>query len=75
MDKLYAFFSKVFLLVGLIAIILGVISKFTDLVYFGLYPLSYMRFAGVCLLFVIAASLSQMAAAKAPKKAAAKRKR
>jgi len=75
MDKLYAFFSKVFLLVGLIAIILGVISKFADLVYFGLFPLSYMRFAGVCLLFVIATSLSQMAAAKAPKKAAAKRKR
>ena len=75
MDKIYAFFSKVLLLVGLLAIILGVISKLADIVYFGIFPLSLMRFAGVCLLFVIAASLSQMAGAKAPKKAAAKKKK
>ena len=74
MDKLFAFLSKILLLVGLLAIIIGVIVKLTNQVEFDLFPLSYIRFAGVCLLFVIAASLSQMAAAKAPKKAAKKKR-
>ena len=75
MNALFSFLNKVFLLAGLIGFILGVISKLADIVYFGIFPLSYMRFTGVCLLFVIAISLYQMAGAKAPKKAAAKKKK
>jgi len=74
MNALFSFLNKVFLIVGLIGFILGVISKLADIVYVGLYPLSYMRFTGVCLLFVIAISLYQMAGAKAPKRAAKKKR-
>ena len=74
MDKLFSFLNKVFLLVGLIGFIIGIITKISDNVYYGLYPLSYMRFTGVCLLFVIAISLYLMAGAKAPKKAAKKKR-
>jgi hypothetical protein len=69
MDKFYAFVSKVLLLVSLISLVLAIIVKlFGQLGYFGIFPLSYLRFAGVCLLFVIASSLAQMAAAKQPQK-------
>lgn len=74
MDKLFSFLNKVFLLAGLIGFIIGIITKLADIVYYGIYPLSYMRFTGVCLLFVIAISLYQMAGAKAPKKAAKKKR-
>jgi hypothetical protein len=37
--------------------------------------LSYLRFTGVCLLFVAAISLYQMAGAKTPKRAAAKKRK
>lgn len=74
MDKLYSFLNKVFLLAGLIGFIVGIVVKLTDKISYGLYPLSYMRFTGVCLLFVIAISLYLMAGAKAPKKAAKKKK-
>jgi len=74
MNALFSFLNKVFLIAGLIGFILGIISKLADIVYFGIYPLSYMRFTGVCLLFVIAISLYQMAGAKAPTKAAKKKK-
>lgn len=69
MNKLYSLVSKVVLLGGLISLVLAVISKlFNQLVYCGIYPLSLLRFAGVCFLTVIAISLSQMAAAKQPQK-------
>lgn len=71
MDRFYAFVSRVLLLVALISLVLALIVKLggEQLAYFGIFPLSYLRFAGVCLLFVIAASLAQMAGAKqAPKK-------
>jgi hypothetical protein len=72
MDKLYAFLSKLFLLLGLLGFIVAAIEKFFYFAYVGLYPLSYLRFTGTCLLFVIAISLYQMAAQKQPQK---KRKR
>jgi hypothetical protein len=69
MDKLYAFASKVLLLVGLISLVLAIIVKlFEQFAYFGIFPLSYLRFAGVCFLFVIASSLAQKAAGKQPQK-------
>jgi hypothetical protein len=69
MNKLYSFVSKVLLFVGLISLILAVIVKFFEqFAYFGIFPLSYLRFAGVCLLFVIASSLAQMTAGKQPQK-------
>ena len=74
MNALFSFLNKVFLIVGLIGFIIGVLDKIFGFVVIGLYPLSYMRFTGVCLLFVIAISLYQMAGAKAPKKAAKKKR-
>ena len=75
MDKFFSFLNKLFLIVALIALILAVLAKIFGFVWFGLYPLSYLRLSGVCLLFVAAISLYQMAGAKAPKKAAAKRRK
>ncbi len=69
MDKFYALVSKVLLLVGLISLVLAVIVKlFEQFAYCGIFPLSYLRFAGVCFLFVIANSLAQKGAAKQPKR-------
>jgi uncharacterized membrane protein len=75
MDKFFAFLNKLFLIVAVIAIIIAVLDKLFGFVIVGLYPLSYLRFTGVCLLFVVAISLYQMAGAKAPKKAASKKKK
>ena len=75
MDKFFSFLNKLFLIVAVIAIIIAVLAKIFGFVFVGLYPLSYLRFTGVCLLFVAAISLYQMAGAKAPKKAAAKRRK
>ena len=72
MDKFYAFLSKLFLLLGLIGFILAIIEKIAALGYMGLFPMSYLRFTGMCLLFVITISLYQLAAQKQPQK---KRKR
>lgn len=69
MDKFYAFVTKVLLLVGLISLILSAFVKlFEQFAFFGIFPLSYLRFAAGCLLFVIASSVAQMAAAKQPQK-------
>jgi uncharacterized membrane protein YdcZ (DUF606 family) len=75
MDKFFSFLNKLFLIVAVIAIILAVLAKIFGFVWFGIYPLSYLRFTGVCLLFVAAISLYQMAGTKAPKKAVAKRRK
>lgn len=75
MDKFFAFLNKFFLIVAVIAIIVAVIDKIVGLGILSLYPLSYLRFTGVCLLFVVAISLYQMAGAKAPKKTAAKKRK
>ena len=75
MNKFFSFLNKLFLIVALIALILAVLAKIFGFVWVGLYPLSYLRFSGVCLLFVAAISLYQMAGAKIPKKAAAKKRK
>ena len=76
MDRFFShFLNKLFLIVAVIAIIIAVLAKLIGFVWFGLYPLSYLRFTEVCLFFVIAISLYQMASAKAPKKAAAKKRK
>jgi hypothetical protein len=75
MDKFFAFLNKLFLIVALIALILAVLAKLFGFVWFGLFPLSFMRFTGVCLLFVAAISLYQMAGAKASKKSGGKKRK
>ena len=75
MDKFFYLLNKLFLIVAVIAIILAVLAKLFGFAWFGIFPLSYLRFAGVCLLFVAAISLYQMAEAKAPKKAAGKKRK
>jgi predicted RND superfamily exporter protein len=72
MDKFYAFLNKLFLLLGLIGFIVAIIEKFGAFGVMGLFPMSYLRFSGMCLLFVIAISLYQQTAKKQPQK---KRKR
>lgn len=62
MKKIYSFLGKIFLALGLASFIVGVITKVAGFVIWGFFPLSYLRFTGVCLLFVIAISLYQMAA-------------
>jgi hypothetical protein len=68
MNKLFSFLNNVFLLVGLLSLIVAIVDKIVGFVYFGLFPLSYLRFTEVCLLFVIAISVYQMAAQKQKKK-------
>jgi len=68
MDRFYSFLNKLFLLVGLIGFIVAGLAKFFDFSYFGLFPLSYLRFTGTCLLFVIAISLYQAAPQKQKQK-------
>jgi membrane protein implicated in regulation of membrane protease activity len=63
MNKFFSFLNTLFLIVAVIAIIIAVLA------------LSYLRFTEACLFFVIAISLYQMAWAKAPKKAAAKKRK
>lgn len=75
MNAFFSFLNKLFLIVAVIAIILAVLAKIIGFAWFGIYPLSYLRFTGVCLLFVAAISLYQMAGAKAPKRATAKRRK
>jgi hypothetical protein len=75
MDKHFSFLNTFFLIVAIIAIIVAVLAKIIGFVWLGLYPLSYLRFTGVCLLFVAAISLYQMAGAKRPKRTAAKKRK
>ena len=72
MDKFFSLLNKLFLIVALIGLIFAVIDKLFVLGILSLHPLSYLRFTGICLLFVVAISLYLMAGAKAPTK---KRKR
>ena len=69
MDKLSAFVSKVVLLVGLISLVLAAIVKLVpQLAFCGIFPLSFLRFAVGCFLFVIASSLAQKTSAKQPQR-------
>jgi len=47
-----------------LSILVGIISKITGSVVFGLIPLSYVRFTGICLLYAIALSLVQISLSK-----------
>jgi cytosine/uracil/thiamine/allantoin permease len=68
MNKFVSFLNTLFLVVAVIAIIVAVVDKIVGFVYFGLFPLSYLRFTEVCLGFVVAISLYRMAAQKQPQK-------
>jgi hypothetical protein len=72
MDKFHAFLNKLFLLLALIGFVVAIVEKLGGFGYLGLYSLSYLRFSGMCLLFVIAISLYQQTAKKQPQR---KRKR
>ncbi|RLB05707.1 MAG: hypothetical protein DRG50_06830 [Deltaproteobacteria bacterium] len=64
MGWIYSLLCRIFLALGLAGLIIGVIAKITGFVVWGLFPLSYLRFSGICLLFVIAISLYQVAVRK-----------
>ena len=59
---------KTFVLIGyilaLLSILCGVIDKITTFAFFSLDPLSYLRFSGFCLLFIISLSLVQLVLSK-----------
>lgn len=42
------------------SLVIGIIAKATRFVVLGLMPLSYLRFTGVCLLFVIALAAARI---------------
>ena len=50
----------IFFVLADVSLIVGVIAKISGFAVFGLGPLSYLRFAGICLMYVIAISLSQI---------------
>jgi hypothetical protein len=43
-----------------LSLVVGVIAKATGFVVWGLLPLSYLRFTGICLVFVIALAMTQL---------------
>jgi len=50
-----------FLILALISVIVGILAKGIGFQIVGLFPISYLRFTGTCLLFVIAVSLVELA--------------
>lgn len=44
-----------------LSLLVGIIAKATGFRVFGLVPLSYLRFTGICLLYMIAISFVQIA--------------
>ena len=44
-----------------VSLIIGIIAKISGLAVFGLGPLSFLRFTGICLLYAIACSLAHLA--------------
>jgi hypothetical protein len=51
----------VFLILAIAGLIVGVLAKGIGFQIVGLAPISYLRFTGTCLLFVIAVSLVELA--------------
>ena len=47
-------------ILSVVSLIIGIIAKMSGLVVFGLFPISYLRFTGICLLYAIAFSLTQI---------------
>ncbi len=51
-------------ILALISIVIGILDVMVRFVIFSLSPISYLRFSGLCLLFVISLSLVQLALGK-----------
>lgn len=43
-----------------LSLLIGIIAKISGFVIFGLIPMSYLSFTGICLLYAIALSLVQI---------------
>lgn len=56
----YRSLLTVLLALAAASLVIGIIAKATGFVVLGLIPLSYLRFTGVCLLFVIALAAARM---------------
>lgn len=54
----------IFLILAVVGFIVGILVKGFGFQIFGLVPISYLRFTGTCLLFVIAISLVELASRK-----------
>lgn len=62
--KYYKILLWVFFALAGISLIVGIIAKISGFIIFGLDPLSYLRFTGICLLFNITLSLVQISLTK-----------
>lgn len=51
-------------ILALVSIVVGILDVIVRFVIFSLSPISYLRFAGLCLLFVISLSLVQLVLGK-----------
>jgi len=51
----------VFLVLAIAGLVVGILAKGIGFQIAGLAPISYLRFTGICLLFVIAVSLVELA--------------
>ena len=49
-----------FLILAMVSLIVGILAKGIGFQIVGLFPISYLRFTGICLLFVIAVSLVEL---------------
>ncbi|MDH7501059.1 MAG: hypothetical protein QHH30_11835 [candidate division NC10 bacterium] len=58
--KGYPILLWIFFLLAGISLIVAVIAKLTHVMFLGGAPIAYIRFTGICLLFCIALSLTQI---------------
>jgi hypothetical protein len=50
----------IFLILAVVSLVVGMLAKAIGFRIVGLYPISYLRFTGICLLFVVAVSLVEL---------------
>lgn len=60
MIRYYTTLLWILFVLATLSLVVGVIAKATGFVVFGLIPLSYLRFTGICLLFAIALSVVEI---------------
>ena len=65
--------ADILILAGAVSFILSLIAKVTNIALFGIFPNVYLSFANACFIFAIALFVFEMAGAKRPAAAAAKR--
>lgn len=60
MIRYYTTLLRILFGLATLSLVVGVIVKATGFIVLGLVPLSYLRLAGICLLFAMALSLAEI---------------